>query len=502
MTSRSFRLGAAALLLLVLIPAIGPVLADTIYKKDGGRLRGQIVDETKTKVKIKAYGTVIEIDRADIARIERDGDVRSEYQKRLKKLEDWDEKGWLKLAEWCDENDLGPEAIDCWYRVIGINPNNRDARFELGHKQLKGKWVPAREYYEAKGYVRYQGLWVTKEDRDKYEQGMVKVGKEWITREAWEERRRKQEKSGKLFDDPDQPSEPEPAAKPSPKAGGKPRRRGRSPFGFGGNRFLPRAPKQDQPETPEERKAFCEQEKAKGGWQRVHMSKYYNFFSNGPEREVRAYADAMDKACVTFKKIFAYKKDIVRSFPIYMYANQQEFMSRTGRGQGVGGYYTSNGQIFSFHSKRAQSTLFHEGTHQFQGLALGRNMWSAKIWFIEGLAVYFEGGRVRAKDVDTSPIPKDRLASVKRAINSGTHVPIKTLIRMEQREFGALHYAHAWSLIYFFVNGTKGGRKRFKQYFEGVKEGRDGQKLFEECFDKPIDVIEEAWKAWVKKLRA
>ena len=121
-------------------------------------------------------------------------------------------------------------------------------------------------------------------------------------------------------------------------------------------------------------------------------------------------------------------------------------------------------------------------------------MWRAKIWFIEGLAVYFEESKLRGKKVDTGVIPRGRLAQLKRAINSGSYVPLKQLLAMSQAQFGALHYAHAWGLIYFLVHGTKGGKERFIKYFKRMKEGQDGVKAFEELFDKPLDVLEKHWK--------
>jgi len=489
-----------AVLLLVLVGTSG---ADTVHKTDGGKIRGTVIEETPDYVKIKAYGSIYKIPRSQIARVDRDGDIRGQFSTKQKRLKDYDEKGWLKFAFWCQDNELHPEAIDAFYKVIRINKNNEEAHWELGHRKLGGKWMPARLYYKAKGYVRHLGMWVTKDDKDKFDMGLVKDGPsgEWVSADEAQKRSAKRRRDASLFGGglkggPAQPTAP--GGKPlAPKAAPK----GRNPFGFGGNP-LGRGAAQDKPQSPEERKADVAAQKAKGGWARTRMSKYYDFYSNGPDKEVKTLSSAMDKMCETFKDVFAYKKDIARSFPIYMYGNQQEFMQRTGKGQGVGSYYTSNGQIFSYHSKRAQGTLFHEGTHQFQGLALGRNMWSAKIWFIEGLAVYFEGAKVKRKGIDTSPIPRDRLAHVKRSISSGTYVPLATLLQLEQREFGALHYAHAWSLIHFFVNGTKGGRKRFKNYFKRIKEGEqdnDG-KMFEEIFDKPLPVIEKYWLDYVKRL--
>jgi hypothetical protein len=175
-------------------------------------------------------------------------------------------------------------------------------------------------------------------------------------------------------------------------------------------------------------------------------------------------------------------------------------MSSTGKGAGVGGFYDGR-KIVGFHGKlgglTTQSVLFHEGTHQFQGLVLGRNMWRAKIWLIEGLAVYFEACKVQGRRLNVK-IPRSRLGAVKRAIRSGSYVPLATLIRMEQRQFGALHYAHAWSLIHFLVNGARGGKKRFIEYWEKTKEGgHDGVTLFEEIFNKPMSEIEAAWKDYV-----
>jgi hypothetical protein len=218
---------------------------------------------------------------------------------------------------------------------------------------------------------------------------------------------------------------------------------------------------------------------------------------------VKALGRTMDLVCDEFKEVFRFEQEITRPFPIHLYANQQEFMGRTGHGQGTGGFYDGS-KIVGFHgnlgSLTTQSVLFHEGTHQFQGLVLGRNMWRAKIWLIEGLAVFFEATEVQGKRVSTGAIPRDRLAHVKRAISSGSYVRLSELIRMEQAQFGALHYAHAWSLIYFFVHGAGGGKKRFVEYWERTKTGEDGVKLFEELFDRPIDEIEAAWKQYVLQL--
>jgi hypothetical protein len=212
----------------------------------------------------------------------------------------------------------------------------------------------------------------------------------------------------------------------------------------------------------------------------------------------------MDLMCDEFKTIFRYEQEITRPFPVWLYGTQQEFMGATGHGQGTGGFYDGQ-KIVAFHGKlgglTTQSVLFHEGTHQFQGLSMGQNMWRAKIWLIEGLAVFFEASEAQGRRLAVGAIPRDRLAHVKRAIQSNSSVPLRDLIRMEQAQFGALHYAHAWSLIYFLVNGTQGGKRRFVEYWERAKQGEEGVALFEELFDRPIEEIEAAWKQYVLQLQ-
>ena len=113
------------------------------------------------------------------------------------------------------------------------------------------------------------------------------------------------------------------------------------------------------------------------------MSKHYNVFSNGPEQEADHYAKMMDVTLREYRRIFAYKKPLPQPFTIELYKNQQEFMAREGQGPGVGGFYDGR-RIVTYHEKTAGSgtvgTLFHEGTHQFQGLLIDlivRNMLAA-----------------------------------------------------------------------------------------------------------------------------
>jgi len=511
-----FKHALPVVVLLAVLGTVAGLAQDVIYKTDGGRLRGEIVREGRRGVTIDTAGGRLTVPRGQIQRIERSGDVFRELERRRESLSRHDAEGWYELGRWAQEQDLHPQAIDCFHRVIEIDHDHQDARWELGYRRYRGRWVTERDYYEARGYVEHQGRWVTPEERDKLVAGLVLRDGHWVRPEAEDDAgggrrprssrrdggdsvpasaRRDRDRDGAgtrtRGDDEDEDADRGGRARP-----GRGRRGGWNP---GGQVGLP-------PLSDDERAAQLQANKRRGGWKVAYSSEYYDFYSNGPEDEVRRLARIMDMMCEEFIDVFHFEEEITRPFPVQLYGSQQEFMSATGHGPGTGGFYDGS-RIVGFHgelgSLDTMSVLFHEGTHQFQGLVLGQNMWRAKIWLIEGLAVFFEASEPRGRRLNVGPIPAGRLANVKRAINSGSYVPLRDLIRMDQAQFGALHYAHAWSLIHFLVNGTRGGKKRFIQYWEAIKEGHDDPVgLFEELFDRPMGEIEAAWKEYVRNLDA
>ncbi len=261
--------------------------------------------------------------------------------------------------------------------------------------------------------------------------------------------------------------------------------------------------KEEKPLSAAERKAALELARKTGGWKVAVASKHYDFLSNGEPEEVKDLAARMDIMFDAYRSVFPLASEPRRPFPVWLYEDHAAFVRATGAAEGTAGFYDGE-KIVAFHgtyySLTTERVLYHEGTHQFQGLAFGENLWRASIWFVEGLAVYFEASQIDGRSLATDLIPRDRLASVKRAIKSGDFIPLDELIKADARSFTGLHYAHAWSLIYFLCYGTNGGLERLKKYYEGLKAGKDGVKLFEELFNKPMHEIEDAWKAYVLSL--
>ncbi len=463
-----------------------PVFADRIVLTDGRVLEGVIVEENEDFIIVDTGRSKKTIELHRIALIEKSADIFSEYEQSLEDLRSHDVDGAYELGLWCMNKGLYPQAIDLFHRVIRLDKGHREAHEQLGYRRYNGEWLTEEEYLLREGYVRYEGEWIPGEDQKKYEQGLVQLDDGvWVPKDqlaAEDKERIRRPRAPK-----ENPGAPTVASKLEER------------------RAVPKENDPQQPAmSPEERAAALEQEKRSGGWQVGHSTKYYDILSNGDAREVQRLGQIMDLMFESYKKIFAYEQELTRPFPILIYGSQNEFMAQTGMGPGVGGFYDGE-KIVAFHgslgSLSTQEVLFHEGTHQFQGLVFGRAMWSARIWFIEGLAVYFEASEVEGRKLRTSVIPQARLSTLKNAMRSGEYVGLAELLRMEQSQFGAFHYAHAWGLIYFLIHGTKGGKERFIEYYERVRDGTyEGTKTFEELFNRPIPEIEEAWKDYITRL--
>jgi len=162
--------------------------------------------------------------------------------------------------------------------------------------------------------------------------------------------------------------------------------------------------------------------------------------------------------------------------------------------------------------------LFHEGTHYAIDLVRPPKH-SAPVWLNEGLATYFESGKVDGKRLVTNLINQNRLLWTKDFINKNTYIKLKDFINLPNSKYQEdICYSAGWSLVYFLVNGKEGKyRQRFQGYIEAWKDKKidvkdDGNdvwvqdkdrhiKVFEECMGVPIDQLEEEWKEYILQLK-
>ena len=72
-----------------------------------------------------------------------------------------DVEGWLALGEWASARGLGAQARAAYSRALSASPGDPRANAALGNVQIDGRWVSEDEGYRARGYVRFEGEWMT-----------------------------------------------------------------------------------------------------------------------------------------------------------------------------------------------------------------------------------------------------------------------------------------------------------------------------------------------------
>lgn len=190
--------------------------ADTIKLEGGRTIKGQVLDEKSTKdklvIKLLVGNAEVTIDRSQIQEIivekspkEQYDEVKDQYQQTA--------EDQFKLAIWCEEHKLPKQRKVHLEKTIELDPHHAQAREKLGYVKRDGKWMTANELKEAKGLVRYNGRYVTPQEKEILEQkkrqdeeekewhARVKMWKTWMTGKE-ESKIRAGEEKLRSIDDP------------------------------------------------------------------------------------------------------------------------------------------------------------------------------------------------------------------------------------------------------------------------------------------------------------
>ncbi len=64
------------------------------------------------------------------------------------------EQGQVQLVRWCMKHRLDDQARAHWTKVLTFNPDQQEARRQLGFQKINGTWVSRQEVAEAKAQAR------------------------------------------------------------------------------------------------------------------------------------------------------------------------------------------------------------------------------------------------------------------------------------------------------------------------------------------------------------
>jgi hypothetical protein len=149
----------------VITLAAAPLFADEVYLRGGGRLTGEIVEQTEDSVTVDIGGGTLTAPMSSVVRIEESISPLQEYRTRAANIPDGDAEAWRELARWAQARTLSSQAWESYSQVDAILPDDEEANLALGRVLVDGRWMSEEEAYRSQGYVRFEGAWMTPAER-------------------------------------------------------------------------------------------------------------------------------------------------------------------------------------------------------------------------------------------------------------------------------------------------------------------------------------------------
>jgi hypothetical protein len=139
----------------------GVAAADEVYLKGGGQLSGKIVSRTAATIEVDVGAGKIGVPASSVLRVEEGRSPLHEFEERAGALAAGDVEGWIALGEWATGQGLSTQAREAYHRALAVSPTDPRANLALGNVLLDGRWVSEADAYRAKGFVEFEGEWVT-----------------------------------------------------------------------------------------------------------------------------------------------------------------------------------------------------------------------------------------------------------------------------------------------------------------------------------------------------
>lgn len=148
-------------ILVIALAAAAPLLADEVHLKGGGRLTGEIVEQTAENITVDIGAGRMTVKMSTVVSIDKAASPLQEYRTRAAALAAADVEGWRALARWAANQGLGTQAREAYTHVTAVVPDDPEANRGLGLVQQDGRWMTEEESYTARGFVKFQGEWMT-----------------------------------------------------------------------------------------------------------------------------------------------------------------------------------------------------------------------------------------------------------------------------------------------------------------------------------------------------
>ncbi len=249
-----------------------------------------------------------------------------------------------------------------------------------------------------------------------------------------------------------------------------------------------------------------------------YSSAYYVIESDLPAEQVEQLGKILDATWKEYDRRFTgYSGKVPQKLKIKVYATKEEFVEAVKRAtdgskaHAIGGKFIGRDEtVYTFNKPDMEHILRHECFHQFQHFMMGGKL---DAWVNEGLAVYFEVGRVDPSSgtLLLGQIDPHYSANLSRAKEKGKLMSVDQILQISGRdwhenlgtELQGTQYAQAWALCHFLIHGDGGEyQKHFDDYLRLVDEHQDGSTAFERAFGDDTKPLQEKYDAYIAHLIA
>jgi hypothetical protein len=199
--------------------------------------------------------------------------------------------------------------------------------------------------------------------------------------------------------------------------------------------------------------------------------------------------------------------------------NDIQYHEYGGPGGSAGYWHSGHEELVIYDDKsgggrrNTWAVLNHEAFHQYIFYLYGSI--SPHSWYNEGTGDFFAGYEYKHKRFTLKPFAW-RKDTIRTAIKTDEHVPLKDLVRFTQREYygnndynvsGGQNYAQGWSFIYFLRTGRNkapGWNDDWQGildiYFETLASTEDLKIAVDTAFDGvDWEAMEDSWKGYTLK---
>ncbi|MAG58496.1 MAG: hypothetical protein CMJ83_19585 [Planctomycetes bacterium] len=260
----------------------------------------------------------------------------------------------------------------------------------------------------------------------------------------------------------------------------------------------------------EARRVARENAKRNPGWWYLE-TKRYMIVTNVPRKKkpfIKTLGTRLEAIRDLYEKDFPTAKPLTAVSIVRVCKDHKTYSDYGGPG-GSAGYWYSPAKELVFYKEAGDkrtpfAVLSHEAFHQYIYYACGEL--SPHSWFNEGYGDYYSGAHISGSRVLKVNPFKWRVDTIKKAVRTGTHVPIKDIIRYSQGQYYSnpqVCYAEGWSIVYFLNKGipkVHPWRQILPTYLKVLQETQDRNKAVDAAFEGvDLDAFEKAWAAFTAK---